>query len=139
MRSLSIIILLSVFCLTGCEIISLSKEYKSIGRFPNRTAAERMALEHLSNQYDKLPQNDYYKVSYSFDTTLANVRTSHAIWYNKAKNELAMEYDIYSGIICRWEAVDRSILNQLVLGNRGLILADSLANPGQNHKYSRCF
>jgi hypothetical protein len=139
MRSpLSSIILLFVFCLTGCELISLGKEYKSIGRFPNRTTAERMALEHISKRYGELPENEYYKVSYSFDTTLANVRTSHAIWYDKTKNKLAMEYDIHSGINCKWDSVNRSVLNQLVLGNRGLVLADSLANPGQP-KYSRCF
>lgn len=139
MRSfLSNILLLLVFSLTGCEIISLSKEYKSIGRFPNRTAAERKALEHLSNQYGKLPENEYYKVSYSFDTTATNVRTSHAIWYSKTDSLLAMEYDIHSGTSCRWEAVNQSVLNQLVVGNKGLLLADSLAKPTRSG-YSDCF
>ena len=139
MRSfLSTVLLLLVFSLTGCEIIALSKEYKSIGRFPNRIAAERKALEHLSNRYSKLPENEYYKVSYSFDTTAANVRTSHAIWYSKSENELAMEYDIHSGTTCRWQSVNQSVLNQLVAGNKGLPLADSLAKS-TGSGYSDCF
>jgi hypothetical protein len=113
--------------------------YRRIGHFPNRVQAERMALRHIAERYESLPRTGEYRVLFSYDTTATRtVNNAHALWYNRQTSVLSVEHDIGSGHSCQWREVTQAVLDQLVAANRGLVRADSLAQP-TGLGYSRCY
>jgi len=93
----------------------LGSNYKEIGKYGNRIEAENQALLHLTNTYNRLPTDRFYKVSYLFDPPTQNASNSHAVWYNKQQQRLSMEFDKPSGPSCSWDSVDINVIKKLVV------------------------
>jgi hypothetical protein len=135
-----ILAFLSVLFLNSCETDGLLGEYVSIGKFANRTTAETEALKTLVNKFASLPASGFYKVKYEFDDAQLPPQTSghdHAIWYDKANNQLAVEFDIFSGTSCRWNDADQESLQKIIDSKLGLEAANDLATPAS--KEQDCF
>ncbi|GAB3887799.1 hypothetical protein GCM10028825_19400 [Spirosoma agri] len=81
----------------------------------------------LLDDYDDMPGDTFRKVSYSYVKDKRVIR--NAIWYHKRNARLAIEYDIHSGYCCMWKGVTKSKLTQLVKMEKGILQADSLAEP----------
>jgi hypothetical protein len=122
-KKLNLINIILVIISISCNIDG----YHDIGTFSDRITAENKALEYLFVKYNRLPDNGYYKVSYSY---LKNgINQDNSIWYDRKRKYLAVENDILSGYCCAWKGVNKYILNQIVLAKKGVFLADSLAIP----------
>ena len=131
---------LSVLSLNSWEKDGLLDEYASIGKFSNRTTAETEALKTLVNKFASLPASGFYKVKYEFDDTQLPSQTNrndHAIWYDKANKQLAVEFDILSGTSWRWNDADQASLQKIIDSKLGLEAANDLANP--DGKDQDCF
>ena len=126
---------LSLVILNACDKDELEDGYLPIGKFANRTTAETEALKTLVNRFSALPTSGYYKVKYEFDDVqlAPGVNGSgyhkHAVWYDKANSQLGVEFDIYSGMSCRWNKVDQMSLQKIVDSKQGLETANQLATP----------
>ncbi len=141
-RSL-ILACLSLMIFNSCDKDELEDGYLPIGKFANRTTAETEALKTLVNRFSALPAAGYYKLKYEFDDVqlAPGVNGSeyhkHAIWYDKANGQLAVEFDIYSGTSCRWNKVDQIGLQKIIDSKQGLEAANQLATPARSQQY--CF
>lgn len=129
-----------LFFTTSCKDSFPKDDYVRLGQFESLIVGEREALKHLSNQYSSLPESHINKLMFDYDSD-PGVGTRiyrRAIWYGKTSQELSVEVDINSGPACGWKKVDQTVLDQLVVADKGLILADSLATPLQASS-SICF
>lgn len=115
--------------LSGCDPYKLLglDSYKSLGTFDTKREAQNQALAHIINRFDRLPKNDFYRVSYSFRDVDPSLGNRHAIWYNQQEHRLGMEVDLGSGMTCIWYEVDQALLEQIVQINQGMAGVDSLA------------
>jgi len=122
---------LSLIILNSCEKEQI-EEYKPVGKFANRTTAETEALKILVNQYSSLPASGYYKLKYEFDDDQLPVDAPygrgyrHAIWYDKANEHLAVEFDIHSGWTCRWNKINQQSLQKIIDSEQGLAGANQI-------------
>jgi hypothetical protein len=128
-RYVILFVVLVAGLLSGCRGTEWYKEYEDIGSFPNRVAAEQNALRHFQTWHGRLSNKDDTKVLFAFKSR-GDTLWSNAVWYHKKEHRLVLETDIHSGISCSWEGVDKPVLDELVRQQRGLIAADSLAQPG---------
>jgi hypothetical protein len=131
---------LSLPGLLACERYFPKNEYVSIGQFPRRSEGERQALAYLSASYAALSDERPAKVLFLIDYNpgLSKVLHTHAIWYDKATGELALEPLVREGPSCRWRGVDEAVLARLATIDRGLAPADSLARPAAG-SYGTCY
>lgn len=126
---------LSLLILNSCDKDELEDGYLPVGKFANRTTAETEALKTLVGRFSALPMSGYYKLKYEFDDVQLAPGVSgsayhrHAIWYDKANNQLGVEFDISSGTSCRWNNVDQVALQKIVDSKQGLEAANQLATP----------
>ena len=134
---------LSVMILNSCEKDELEDGYLPIGKFANHKTAETEALKTLVNKFASLPAAGYYKLKYEFDDVQlapgvnGSVYHKHAIWYDKANDQLAVEFDISSGTSCRWNDADQESLQKIIDSKQGLEAANNLATPAS--KEQDCF
>ncbi|SFC85811.1 hypothetical protein SAMN05216167_102608 [Spirosoma endophyticum] len=131
MKVLSKSCLILIFILTGCKPTGLNGSYKDLGEFESRIEAQNQAITNILDQYNSLPQNDYYKVRYSVRNSAPTERSENALWYHKELSSLALEQDIHSGAVCRWQEVSKVVLEQAIRSANSLIKIDSLSKPNQ--------
>ncbi|AUD00482.1 hypothetical protein [Spirosoma pollinicola] len=130
--SLCLLIMLSI----ACDSDLLKSSYKELGTFDTKLEAQNKAITHILSQYGSLPQNEYYKVIYSFRDADPGDFSRNSMWYHKASNELAIEVDIHSGMACQWKQVSKTVLQQAAMSKKSLNKVDSLSRP--NQELGRC-
>lgn len=117
--------------LIGCVSDILSGGYESLGTYDTRVEAQNKAINRVLERYESLPENEYYKVVYSFRDNAPNRRSKNSLWYNRGTRKLALEVDVNSGISCSWQEVSKNILEQASKAGDGMIKIDSLSNRDQ--------
>ena len=104
---------------------------KDLGTFDTKVEAQNRAVNFVLSKYSSLPENEHYKVLYSFRDAKPGEYSRNALWYHKELQQAGLEVDIHSGMVCRWDEVDKHVLEQATQSTNNLIKIDSLAKPNQ--------
>ncbi|UHG93742.1 hypothetical protein [Spirosoma oryzicola] len=133
MKLISKSCLVLITLLGGC-----TNSYYDLGLYGSRVDAQNNAVAYILKNYDSLPSDKHYKLEYTFpnpDSLAPFTKTKHALWFSKSANQLGLEIDINSGLICRWTNVTRSLLEQANKSNNSMAIIDSLGKPSQPIAY----
>lgn len=122
------------FSCDSLDVLGIN-QYQSIGTFDTKLEAQRVALELLLKQYDKLPANDFRKLGYTFRDVDPTMGNRHAMWYSRKEQRLGIEVDLHSGMTCTWYEVDKTTLEYIVKANLNLAGVDSLAKSTYNNSH----
>lgn len=117
----------------SCQKTNIDSDYIELGKAASRQEAEDRAIEYLLSNFEKLPASGFSKIKYSFDSSnpilAPNTIEQNAIWYDKSSQQLAVEADIHSGTSCRWNNIDKVLMQAIANSNQGIMAANTLANP----------
>ncbi len=105
--------------------------YKDLGTFDTKLEAQNRAVNFILSKYSSLPENEHYKVLYSFRDAKPGDYSRNALWYHKQLQQVGLEVDIHSGMICQWTEVNKRVLEQAIQSTNSLTKIDSLAKPNQ--------